>query len=71
MTYYERFSKETVGPQGIRMTRIGGWSDLTAYYAGSDGNAWSYWHVWTNHGELVAFKLALMMGKYRGELEPI
>lgn len=55
------------------MKLIGGWSDLCAYYAGSDGNCWSY-HMaplgWSNNGPVDQFKERIKAGRFRGELLP-
>ncbi len=43
---------------GIKMSLIGFWMDLAAYYSGSDGNAWCFsscTHGWTNEGPLKPF----------------
>lgn len=69
MTYTKQFAKET-DHAGIRMTLIGQWQDLAAYYAGSDGNAWMWHdctHHWVNQGELAEFK-SVFPKRYRGEL---
>lgn len=69
MRIWKESAKETEA-HGVKLSRIGGWIDLAIYYAGSDGNAWSYQSGhWTNMGELEAFKARLAKGFYRGELE--
>lgn len=65
--YLNRYAKET-DFNGIKMTLIGGWSDLAAYYSGSDGNAWSHQGNWLNQGPVEQFKSRLVAGKIRGEL---
>ena len=58
---------------GIRLTLIGHWSDLAAYYAGSDGNAWmfhtgsTYGGPWSNLGPLAKFR-EMFSKKHRGTL---
>ena len=64
-----RYAKQT-NFNGIKMTLIGGWNDLAAYYAGSDGNAWSHQMGWSNQGPIDAFKSRLQAGRIRGELLP-
>lgn len=52
-----RFAKLT-DHRGIDMSLIGHWSDLAAYYSGSDGNAWTWSAAtgkWSNSGELESF----------------
>ena len=69
--YLDMFSKQTVGPNGVKMAMIGGWSDLCAYYAGSDGNAWAADDSgWSNKGEVGLFIERLQQGKWRGEYNP-
>lgn len=68
--YRDKFAKETTGPHNVKMTMIGGWSDVCAYYAGSDGNAWAYSMGWSNKGELPVFIEQLQVGKWRGEYNP-
>ena len=57
--------------EGIQFNLIGLWSDLAAYYGGSDGNAWAY-HVsgrsWVNNGPVDEFCKRLKAGKIRGKL---
>lgn len=54
--------------RGIGMSLIGYWADLAGYYAGTDGNAWSYaCGGWSNCGELASFR-ANFSRRYRGEL---
>lgn len=67
-------SKETEH-WGIKMTMIGYWQDLQAYYAGSDGNVYSfsngagYGGNWSNCGPIDEFRSALLSGKrFRGQL---
>lgn len=55
--------------KGIQMRRIGGWLDLCAYYAGSDGNAWAYQSGWSNCGPLDQFANTERLLRHRGELE--
>jgi len=72
-TYARRYSR-TSEYSGIRMTLIGYWIDLAAYYRGSDGNAWSfgsagsYGSRWTNCGPVEEFCARLRAGKIRGKL---
>ena len=68
--YLDIFSRQTIGPHGVKMAMIGGWSDLCAYYAGSDGNAWSYSTSWSNKGPSEQFVKQLLAGKWRGEYNP-
>lgn len=62
-----RYAKQTEH-NGINMTLIGGWSDLAAYYSGSDGNVWTYQMGWSNQGPIDEFKSRFEAGRYRGEL---
>ncbi len=70
MNWKTKFAKETEREK-VKMTLIGGWSDLCAYYSGSDGNCWSY-HMapmgWSNNGPVEQFKERIKAGKFRGEL---
>ena len=50
------------------MTLIGGWVDLAAYYAGSDGNAWIHQSSFSNAGPVDDFKERVIQGNLRGEL---
>lgn len=57
---------------GVSMRLIGYWSDLAAYYEGSDGNAWCWnacAHSWANEGPLRPFYDAFPT-RHRGELDP-
>jgi hypothetical protein len=65
--YQSRYAV-TAEKDGIRMTLIGHWVDLAAYYAGSDGNAWAFQSRWTNMGPVEAFKERLAKGQVRGTL---
>lgn len=67
MKWDNMYAKETTFEQ-IKMRLIGGWIDLAGYYAGSDGNAWSYQSGWSNQGPLSEFVARLQSGKIRGEL---
>lgn len=62
---------ESIEYNGIKMTLIGSWIDLAAYYSGSDGNAWMF-HTstrsWVNQGECEEFKARLLANKIRGVL---
>ena len=69
--YREKFSAQPIGPNNVRMIMIGGWGDLCAYYAGSDGNAWSSGMSWSNKGPVSEFIKQLKNGKYRGEFNPV
>ena len=51
------------------MVRIGGWSDLAAYYADTEGNAWAFQGGWTNQGPVDPFMERVRTGRIRGELE--
>ena len=55
---------------GIELDLIGDWADLAAYYAGADGNAWSFSAAtgrFSCCGELAEF-LAAFAQRYRGRL---
>lgn len=69
--YLDKFIKETTGPNNVKMTMIGGWIDLCAYYAGSDGNAWGYCTSWSNKGDLPTFIERLKADKWHGEYNPL
>lgn len=62
-----KYAKDTEW-HGIKLRLIGGWSDLAAYYAGSDGNAWALQSGFVNQGPVDEFKTRLQAGKIRGEL---
>lgn len=70
MNWKQKFAKETER-NGVQMRLIGGWTDLCAYYLGTDGNAWSC-HMapmgWSNNGPIAKFREWMTAGKYRGEL---
>lgn len=66
---WKNYAKETEA-HGIKMRLIGGWMDLAAYYAGSDGNAWSYQSGWSNCGPLAEFIKNGKLARVRGELLP-
>lgn len=45
---------------GIKMTLIGNWIDLAAYYSGSDGNVWVWSFCtsgWSNEGPESEFRV--------------
>lgn len=71
-TIQDLCSKETEH-HGVKMAMIGYWSDLVAYYAGSDGNAWSfsngagYGGNWSNEGPINEF-VASFGKRRRGQL---
>lgn len=54
--------------RGISMTLIGVWSDLAAYYSGSDGNVWAFQMHWANLGPESEFRDRLAAGRIRGKL---
>ena len=65
--YREVFVEETTH-MGIHLKQIGGWQDITAYYAGSDGNAWSAGkYGFINQGDLATFR-KIFNTRFRGEL---
>lgn len=65
--YANRYAR-TSEHRNIRMTLIGYWIDLAAYYRGSDGNAWSYQSGWTNCGPVDEFCSRVRAGRIRGKL---
>ena len=69
-TYHAACAKQIMHSSGVEMTLIGGWSDLAAYYAGSDGNAWSHQGSWSNCGPIEDFKDRVRQGKVRGAITP-
>lgn len=63
------FAKQTEW-NGIKMTRIGGWIDIAAYYAGSDGNVWAFqMRSFSNCGPIENFSKGGKLVNRRGELE--
>lgn len=71
MTYTKQFAQETES-RGIRMTLVGQWADLVAYYRGTDGNAWSWSGCtgsWSNEGEYADF-VRTFSQRRRGHLFP-
>lgn len=53
---------------GMRLTLVGQWQDLAAYYRGDDGNAWKYQNgSFVNCGPYLEFA-ANFSKRFRGQL---
>ena len=55
-----RYAKQTTH-NGIKMTLVGYWQDLAAYYKGSDGNYWSYQSGFASCGPRIRNKRGITM----------